>query len=397
MKKILLIIGLFLVSNLAKAHNPGQSYLYFSTYEDRIEGEFQAKAEEWNKALGANLAKIYTMDDLEAILPQIQKYILENVSVSSELGEHPIIFTEPEILTVGPSLGTFSRIHFRLDNVTTIPEELDVTYDLFFENDTSHRGLLLQAYNFKAGIINNESVHSAIFTPQNTTQNLNLSKGTTWTGFIAMIKMGIWHIWIGIDHIFFLLALVLPAVVYRLPNRKSIKEIFTQWEGVEKFKPAFWFIVKVVTFFTIAHTITLSLAALGVFDLDARIVESVIALSIALAALHNIIPIFNQKEWLIAFGFGLFHGFGFAGVLAGIGLSGEFMAVSLFGFNLGVEIGQLLIILVLFPALFFMRKTKIYSYSVIIASTALIVLSLIWTYERFFDVNIPLRAIVGLV
>lgn len=396
MKKALLILSLCIISNLAKAHNPGQSYLYFSTYEDRIEGEFQAKAQEWNNALGTNLPKIYTKDDLEAIFPQIKKYILENVSVSSELGEHPIIFTEPKVVTVGQSLGTFSRVQFRLGNVTKIPENLEVTYDLFFENDNNHRGLLLQAYNWKAGIINNESVHSAIFTPRDTTHELNLTKGTTWTGFVSMIKMGIWHIWIGIDHIFFLLALVLPAVVNRLPNRKSIQGIFTQWEGVERFKPAFWFIVKVVTFFTIAHTITLSLAALGVVNLDARIVESIIALSIALAALHNIIPIFNHKEWLIAFGFGLFHGFGFAGVLAGIGLSGEFMAVSLFGFNLGVEIGQLLIILVLFPALFLMRKTKIYSYSVVLTSTALILLSLIWTYERFFDVDIPIRAIVGL-
>lgn len=396
MKKILLILSLFLISNLAEAHNPGQSYLYFSTYQDRIEGEFQAKANEWNKALGTNLPKIFTKADLEAILPQIKKYILENVSVSSELGEHPIIFTELEVLSAGESLGTFSRVYFRLDNVTKIPEQLEVTYDMFFENDSSHRSLLLQAYNWKAGIINNESVHSAIFTPSDTTQELDLSNASTWNGFISMIKMGIWHIWIGIDHIFFLLALMLPAVVNRLPNRKSIKEIFTQWEGVEKFKPALWFIVKIVTFFTIAHTITLSLAALGIINLNARIVESIIAISIALAALHNIIPIFKQKEWLIAFGFGLFHGFGFAGVLADKGLSGEYMALTLFGFNFGVEVGQLLIILMLFPTLFFVRKTKVYSYSVVFTSAALIVLSLIWTYERFFDINIPIRAIVGL-
>lgn len=396
MKKILLILIILIIPNLAEAHNPGQSYLYFSTYQDRIEGEFQAKAKEWNEALGTNLPKFFTKNDLEAIYPQIKEYILERASVSSELGEHSIIFTELDILTEGGSLGAFSRVYFRLDNVTKIPEELEVTYDLFFENDSNHRSLLLQAYNWKAGIIDNESVHSAIFTPRDTTQILDLSKASTWNGFISMIKMGIWHIWIGIDHIFFLLALALPAVAIRLPNRESVKEIFTQWQGVEKFKPAFWYIVKVVTFFTIAHTITLSLAALGVINLNARIVESIIALSIALAALHNIIPIFKHKEWLIAFGFGLFHGFGFAGVLAEKGLSGEYMALTLFGFNFGVEIGQLLIILLLFPFLFFMRNTKVYSFSVITASAALILLSLIWTYERFFDVNIPIRAIVGL-
>ncbi|MEX1014013.1 MAG: HupE/UreJ family protein, partial [Candidatus Paceibacterota bacterium] len=221
MKKILLILSLLIISNLAEAHNPGQSYLYFSTYQDRIEGEFQAKAQEWNEALGTNLPKVFTKEELEAILPQIKKYILENVSVSSELGKHRIIFTELDVLIVNKSLGTFSRVYFRLDNVTKIPEQLEVTYDLFFENDSNHRALLLQAYNWKAGIIDNESVYSAIFTPLNTTQELDLSKATTWNGFISMAKMGIWHIWIGIDHIFFLLALVLPAVVNRLPNRKS--------------------------------------------------------------------------------------------------------------------------------------------------------------------------------
>ena len=186
MKKILLILSLFIISNLAEAHNPGQSYLYFSTYQDRIEGEIQAKAEEWNEALGTNLPKFFTKDDLEAILPQIKIYILENVSVGSELGEHSIIFTEHDVLN-GGSLGTFSRVYFRLDNVTEIPKQLKVTYDLFFDNDSSHRSLLLQAYNWKAGIIDNESVHSAIFTPQNTTQELDLSKATTWNGFVSMV------------------------------------------------------------------------------------------------------------------------------------------------------------------------------------------------------------------
>lgn len=396
MKKILLTLSLFLIVNLAEAHNPDQSYLYLSTYQDGIEGDVQAKAQEWNAALGTNLPKNFTKEDLAAILPQIHEYILENISIRSELGDHSITFVDYDVLNEGGSLGTFSRILFRLNNVTTTPENLEITYDLFFEIDDEHRALLLQAYNWKAGIIDNESIHSAIFTPQNTTVNLDVSEGNTWNGFIAMVQLGIWHIWIGIDHIFFIMALALPAVVYRLPNRTSITELFSQWEGVDKFKPAFWYIVKVITFFTIAHSITLSLAALGVFDLNARIVESIIALSIALAALHNILPVFNHKEWLIALGFGLFHGFGFAGVLAEKGLSGEYMALSLFGFNLGVEIGQLLIILVIFPILFFMRKTNFYSYFVILSSSALIILSLIWTYERFFDVNIPVRAIVGL-
>jgi len=104
------------------------------------------------------------------------------------------------------------------------------------------------------------------------------------------------------------------------------------------------YILKIVTLFTIAHSITLSLAALGYIQLESRIVESLIAFSIGLAALHNIYPIVNKGEGLITFLFGLFHGMGFASVLGEKGIEGEYLAVSLFGFNVGVEIGQILIV-----------------------------------------------------
>ena len=117
------------------------------------------------------------------------------------------------------------------------------------------------------------------------------------------------------------------------------------WIPVERLKPALKNVVKIVTFFTIAHSITLCLAAFQIISLPPRLIESIIAISIALAAIHNIYPLFSGKEWLIAFVFGLFHGFGFASVLAEKGLAGNYLGLSIFGFNLGVEIGQLAIIL----------------------------------------------------
>ena len=133
------------------------------------------------------------------------------------------------------------------------------------------------------------------------------------------------------------------------------------WIPVERLKPALKNVVKIVTFFTIAHSITLCLAAFEIISLPPRLIESIIAISIALAAIHNIYPRFSGKEWLIAFVFGLFHGFGFASVLAEKGLAGNYMALSIFGFNLGVEIGQLAIILLVFPILYLLRKTFIVS------------------------------------
>ena len=95
--------------------------------------------------------------------------------------------------------------------------------------------------------------------------------------------------------------------------------------------------------------------------LPSRLSESVIAISIALAAYHNIQPIFKGKEWTIAFIFGFFHGFGFASVLAELG-SGEYLGLTLFGFNLGVEIGQIAVIIVIFPILYAIRKSRPYNY-----------------------------------
>jgi len=388
--KSLLALAILLISVQGFAHRPDQSYLYFSIYEDSIEGNLQAVAKNLNASVGTNLPQDFTEEELEAAFPQIKPYILDRLQIRDGDTNFDIEFTEFGIIPAG-DLGSFGVMKFKLTNVTAIPETITVDYRLFFDEDKKHRGLLLQEYNWKAGIINNETIHSAIFTPKSTTQDLDLSNLAVWTGFWAMVKMGIWHIWIGIDHIFFLIALLLPSVVRRKKGFKvrNFSDALAQWDFVENFKSSFWYILKVVTFFTLAHTITLSLSALGLVKLPSQLVESVIAFSIALAALHNIIPIFKHKEWLIAFIFGLFHGFGFAGVLAEKGMSGEFMAYTLFGFNIGVEIGQVLIILLVFPILFLIRKMKITPYIIILGSVFLIIMSLIWTFERATGINIP--------
>jgi len=362
MKKLLLTLSFTLYIALTFAHNRDQSYLYLNIYEDRIEGNFQAVSKNINPSVGVQLDKHFTLEELNAVLPQLHAYILENVSIKDKSQKLEIEFTGSKVLA-NQEFGNFAILKFNLKGVDIVPDEIAVDYDLYFDSDKKHRALLLQGYNWKAGIVNNESVHSAIFSPKNTSFTLNLAKYNFWTGFWGMIRMGVWHIWIGIDHILFLVALLFPSVVRRRKTSLSgFKGIIDQWEGVDQFKSAFWYILKIVTFFTLAHTITLTLATLGWVKLPSHIVEAIIAFSIALAAFHNIKPIFKQKEWLIAFVFGLFHGFGFAGVLGEKGIQGEYLFPTLFGFNIGVEIGQVLIILAIFPILFLLRKQKVYPY-----------------------------------
>jgi len=125
-----------------------------------------------------------------------------------------------------------------------------------------------------------------------------------------------------------------------------------------------------------------------------KIVETIIALSIAAAALHNLRPIFPNKEWSLSFAFGLFHGMGFASLVSDLDISRSSQLVSLLGRNVGIEIGQVVVILLLFPGLFLLRRTPLYPPFLVVASIALAVLATLWSAERIFEINLGTDSIV---
>ncbi len=399
--KFVITAFLILQCLFCSAHQPGQSYLYFRVYPDKIEGTVEMTIKDINVALDKNLDPSPFFKDKHAdiskaevpsiwagVTPELQNYITSKIQIQDESQIFRMQFKNTEILRLTNSI--YMLAHFELDPMSTTPEFLQIDYNILFDKDEKHRGLTIIEHNWKAGIINNESVSSLVFSPDNTSQELSLKDKSLWKGFIALLKLGMWHIYIGIDHIFFLLALILPSVIKKR-NREDRHEI----KPVDKFSSAFWYILKIVTLFTIAHSITLSLAALGIIQLDSRIVESLIALSIGLAALHNIYPIFSKSELFITFLFGLFHGMGFASVLGEKGIEGEYLALSLFGFNVGVEIGQALIVCAIFPILFLLRKKSYYRHILVYVSIFLILASLYWFVERFFDVDFLLDNYIG--
>lgn len=392
------LILLFLIPMLSLAHQPNQSFIYFRVYEEAgIEGRFDIHVNELNKYLGLQLSETNpNEEDVRPDLYRIHEFLLRHTKISSVYGDYKIAMTD-KIVILPVVKGAFVQFFFKLENSEKLPEELEISYDAFFDKDPSHVMYVAFEYNWKAGIINNEALLALNFTADDTLQKLSLTDSSIWKGFIAMIKQGIWHIWIGLDHILFLLALILPSVVRRKKSPQLGEGVGEKpkfdiwgWEPVLKFRPAFMYILKVVTFFTIAHTITLSLASLGIVNLPPRLVESIIALSIGLAAYHNIRPIFKGKDWLIAFIFGLFHGFGFASVMADLGITGEFLTLTLLGFNIGVEIGQVIIIAMIFPILFLIRNLKLYPKFLVYLSVLLIIISLYWFVERAFDFDMVL-------
>jgi hypothetical protein len=200
------------------------------------------------------------------------------------------------------------------------------------------------------------------------------------TDFVAFVREGMSHIWTGIDHLLFLCALLLPAMLVRTPNG---------WQAIPTVSQAFWNVFRIVTSFTIAHSITHSLAALQVISLPSRWVESAIAASVLLAALNNLYPGVNRTLWLVAFAFGLIHGFGFASVLLDLGLPRESLLLSLLGFNIGVELGQLAIVAFYFAAAFGMRSTGLYRRALMYGgSTAIALVATGWVIERGFDLKL---------
>lgn len=216
-----------------------------------------------------------------------------------------------------------------------------------------------------------------VFSPATPRQRFEFALVTPRNPWLTFLVEGVWHIWSGYDHILFLLALLLPGVLRRQPGG---------WGPVPERRIAIVNVLKVVTAFTVAHSITLSLAVLGLVHLPSRLIESAIAASVVLAALNNLAPLVSERGWMVAFGFGLLHGFGFANALGDLGLQHGQLAVTLFSFNLGVEIGQLAIVSLFLPLALSLRRLVFYRRLVLrFGSLAIVVVASTWLAERALD------------
>jgi hypothetical protein len=170
---------------------------------------------------------------------------------------------------------------------------------------------------------------------------------------------------------------LLPAVMVRVADR---------WQAATNLSSVCWNVVSIVTAFTIAHSLTLTLAALDVVRLPSRLVESTIAASVVLAGLGNLYPMMMSCRWIVAFGFGLIHGFGFAAVLTDLRLPQNSLLLSLVSFNVGVELGQLAIVAAFLPMAYLIRQSWSYPRLILTGgSLAVVAIALVWFTERAFD------------
>jgi hypothetical protein len=233
-----------------------------------------------------------------------------------------------------------------------------------------------QARNF------NQSSYALSFTESSTAA---ASDGLSWSGFGAAFALGMRHIAEGSDHLLFLLTLLVPAPVFAIAGR---------WQGRASVRQSLHRILRIVTAFTLGHSITLALAGFGLVRVPSKPIEILIAVSILISAVHACRPLFPGREAAIAAFFGLIHGLAFAATLTQLGLTGWYRLISLLGFNLGIETMQLVVVFVTLPSLLLLSRGQFYSVCRWMGASLGLFASVTWIVERSLD---RLNAVATLV
>ena len=363
---------LFLFAPEVLAHKPSDSYLTLEVDGSAVHGRWDIAIRDLDYALDLDRdgsGKI-TWSELRDQQSESVAYALARLTIRSGESACPTTI-DGKLAVASHSDGSYAVLRFEAQCPTPITT-LGVDYRLFFDIDPQHRGI--------ARIDGGGSSRTQTFSRADHDVRLPLAGAGRSRQLGAIVKQGIFHIWTGYDHVLFLLALLLPSVLKRAGKG---------WEPLPRLRPAATDVLRIVTAFTIAHSITLSLAALGVVTLPSRLVESAIAASVVLAAVNNIVPILRQDRWMAAFLLGLMHGFGFSSTLMDLDLPRSNLVLTLFGFNAGVEIGQVAIVLIFVPLAYAARRTVAYRKIALVGgSVAIAVLALIWFVERAFELKL---------
>lgn len=335
----------------AQAHKPSDSYLTLHAEGGRLEGRWDIALRDLDFALGldADGDSQLIWDEVRSRHADIAAYALSRLTLGTADGAAcPLVVTGQMIER--HSDGAYAVLLLRAPCAAA--RGMRVGYRLFADIDAQHRGLI--SVNGQSAVLGGDRT-GFVASPQADA----LRQG------MEYLRHGVWHIWTGYDHVLFLLSLLLPAVL------------------AARWPLAAADVVRVVTAFTLAHSVTLSLAALQMVSLPSRWVESAIALSVAVAAVNNIWPLFRGRRWLAAFAFGLLHGFGFAGVLAGLGLPQGATVLALASFNAGVEVGQLALVAIFLPLAWLARSSWLYRALLVKGGSACIaLLACAWLVQR---------------
>ena len=385
-----IILVLSIVTFCAKeviAHPMPSSMVILKIHEKNISGDIQLPLGELQSAIGMGVN-----DNSERLIERLgdslriylQKHIrprtFDGKLWNVELGEMQVNETKSELS------GEYKELVVAF--VMTPPQHYDLRnfyfdYDVILHQVASHKTLIAIKQDWQQGIMHEDSTTQQVGVIEwdivNNKLNpfqISLQQGSVWTGFKSMVSLGAKHISEGTDHLLFLLVLLLPIPL--LVNQKK-------WASTRSVRQSLLLIFKVVTAFTIGHSITLLFGALGWVFLPSKPIEVMIGVSILVSAIHAIKPIFPNKETYIALGFGLIHGLAFAYTLQDLNLSTSKMALSILGFNLGIELMQLVVIIAVIPWLILLSRTSFYLFFRVLGAILAGIAALAWIIERLFE------------
>lgn len=267
------------------------------------------------------------------------------------------------------------------------PRSFDLRYSAVIDRVPNHIVLVVARNDFAGGHLSERPEMLGGLQSGATELRIDRGHGSEWRGFVSAIGLGMHHIAEGHDHLLFLIALLLPAPLLAAGRR---------WNGYGGLRHTIHRLVAVVTAFTIGHSLTLIGGAFFGWRLPPQPVEIGIAVSILVSAIHAWRPLFAGREAYVAAGFGLVHGLAFATLIGRFGLEPLQKAKSILGFNLGIEVVQLLVVAAVMPALVLLARTRFYP-RVRIAGAALAgIAALAWIAERSMGVENPIGRAIDL-
>lgn len=366
------------------AHPMPNSIVLLNIHDNYISGELQLPLTELQTAMGKPLSE--SSNPLSRKLKDSLMFYFKNHIRPKTLDGKPWIVTLGELGLKGiqsQTVGAYKELSVTFSMAP--PKHFDVRnfyfdYDVILHNVASHKVIIAIKQDWQQGVVHEDSttqevgiIEWDVVNNQLKPFQVNLNQGSTWKGFKSMISLGSKHISEGIDHLLFLLVLLIP-IPLGVSNNK--------WAKTKKLKSSLIQIFKIVTAFTIGHSITLLIGSYGLNIFPSKFIEILIGISILISAIHAIKPIFAGKEIYIALSFGFVHGLAFANSISDLHLNSFKLLISTFGFNLGIEFMQIVIIVAIIPWFLLLSKSNYYPFFRVLFAILAGIAAMGWILER---------------
>ncbi|MEZ4901931.1 MAG: HupE/UreJ family protein [Spirosomataceae bacterium] len=352
---IAFVLGL---GGIVFAHPMPSSMVVLKVHEKSISGQIMLPLAELQSAIGLEVND-KSEQLIERLGDSLRIYLRQHIRPRSFEGKAWVVqIGELEVVESNdPIVGLYKEL--RINFEMSPPQHYDLRnfyfdYDVILHQVASHKTLIQVKQDWQQGFVREDTTTLQIGVIEWDMINgklnpfqVSLNQGSDWQGFKNMVSLGISHIKEGTDHLLFVLTLLFPALLVAQNKR---------WGGVAGTKESGKNLLKIVTAFTIGHSLTLILGTIEWLNFPSQPIEILIAITILISALHALVPIYPKKEVIIAGSFGLIHGLAFSETLKNLELSTKQLLLSLLGFNVGIELMQLFLILLVFPLLLLLSK-----------------------------------------